>query len=74
MFILTDAIRILNKKIPEREIVGYWRKGNNYIFNTVGKKQPESYTCSQFIVEENGDVKCTNPIISDLSEEDMIKL
>lgn len=72
---LEEALVVLASEVKNRIVLGYWKKNGQYIFNTTSVVVPRDVPqASQFVVEEDGTVYGTNPMISDLDEDDYIPL
>lgn len=62
-----NAYDIIQKKMPERKILGFWAKPGEIIVNVA--PFPDEMGCTQFIVKDENTVIPTNPFRSKLTPQ-----
>ena len=68
-------VMLLKRRFPDRDLIGYWLRGDNVIINTRLKESSEMLSESaQFMVNSRGDIFGVNPVLYDLSMTNMIPL
>lgn len=71
---IKDAIRVFSKEFPNKKVIGYWRKPNGYVLNTESSPNNDCPEPTQFMVTKNNEIYGTNPIVSKLDPDAMIRL
>lgn len=71
-----EAVKAFTKEFPDMKVIGYWKTSDGYVLDAreIDPSDPPIPIPGQFVVEPDGIIRGTNPVLMDLDDGDYFQI